>query len=235
MTAPSRAAVKCKVCNKQFCNKAYFLKNHFGKEHKQSQLDAETQWRFVLKREGISKWEEKANPKCYSKKKSNPFIMALGAKNQVKSPTKLNLNPIQSLVQEPNIKVEEKENIKPNSPLLKRKRVDKDQEDKRKIKRSRIVELEVEIEKLKIENEFLKRERAENAEKEWMRLKSLQQLQEKSSTFVMEFKATVDDIKTHHKSQKEEVTEMHNTTKRDWILRKIEGIDERRFCLPCLK
>ena len=233
ITAPSCAAVKCKLCKKQFCNKAYFLKHHYKKEHKQSQVDAETQWEFVVKRAGISKWEEKADPNL--KKQKNPFTMARTARILIKTPTKA--KEVSCLSPKPVIKFEKNSDMKPNPVILKRKRIYdiEGQEDEPKMKRSRITELEAENKRLKSENEFLKREREENATKESMTLKSLQSMQKKSGTFIMELKATVQGLKEYHEHQKEEATEMQNTTRRDWILRKTDGRDERRFCLPCLK
>ena len=232
MTAPSRAAVKCKLCKKQFCNKAYFLKHHFDKEHNRSKLEAETQWEFVLKRAAVSKWEEKAFPN--SAKQINPFTMARTVSIKLKTPIKTEAIP--SSADESTIKLERKSEEKVNITPLKRKRSDEGgQEYERKIKRSRVTMLEAENERLKRENEFLKKEREENSAKESMTLKSLLSLQENSRTITLELKAAVKDLKEHHKCQKEEVTQMQNTTRRDWILRKSEDGDERRFCLPCLK
>ena len=210
------------------------MKHHFDKEHNRSKLEAETQWEFVLKRAAISKWEEKAFPN--PAKQMNPFKMAMARSVSIKLKTPIKTKAIPSSADESTIKLESKSDEKVNITPLKRKRSDEGgQEYERKIKRSRVTELEAENKRLKRENEFLKREREENSAKESMTLKSLLSLQENSGTITLELKAAVKDLKEYHKCQKEEVTQMQNTTRRDWILRKSEDGDERRFCLPCLK
>ena len=77
---PSKAQVKCTICNLNFCNKAYFLKNHWGKAHRRSKGNPDAHWIYVETRLEKTKWDRIAAPK----RLKNPFTFAAGGTSQKK-------------------------------------------------------------------------------------------------------------------------------------------------------
>ena len=98
----------------------------------------------------------------------------------------------------------------------------------------RILQLEGQLEKLRKENLKMESKRRNDETREYKIIHSLESIHGKYQGTLTELQSVTLNLKQHQVQKVAEAKVMKQATKRDWILRKEEGSDERRFCQPCL-